>query len=75
MEAAFQRLRIYQEGHAIWSLVHNRPKINIVLNKHFFKKTSSSMIKACAHIVVLAFPPTELNVLNKHHHPTGHPCY
>lgn len=33
------------------------------------------MIKACAHIVVLAFPPTELNVLNKHHHPTGHPCY
>lgn len=75
MEAAFQGLRMYQEGCIIWSLAHNRSKINIFPNKHKKKKKkNSSITTAWPHTVVLAFPPTELNALNKHH-PLGHPCY
>lgn len=76
MEAAFQRLGVVQKGHVIWYLAHNRSQTSCFFNKNkHFLKTNGSMITACVHIALLAFPPTGLNTLNKHCHPRGHPCY
>lgn len=49
------------------------PLINMFWNKCLEIQFGDNSL--CSRSVVPSFPPTALNVLNKHHHPPGHPCY